>query len=99
MKIDRPAIKGVTEAYRVQTPGPGPRPGAAETRRSGSASDGLSLSRKAQEAADLRDTLRKAPEVRVDLVERIKARVEAGTYQVDPRAVAARMLQSRVFDE
>ena len=99
MKIDRPAVKGVAEAYRVQQPGPGPQPTTARVRRSGGISDELSLSREAQEAASLRAKLREAPEVRIDLVARIKARVEAGTYQVDPRAVASRMLQSRVFDE
>ena len=99
MKIDRSAIKGVADAYRVQQPGPGHQPATTGARRSGGASDRLSLSREAQEAADLRAKLREAPEVRIDLVARIKARVEAGTYHVDPRAVATRMLQSRVFDE
>lgn len=100
MKIDRPAaVKGVGEAYRVQQPGTGSRPPVTGARRAEGTSDGLSLSPKSQEAASLRAKLREAPEVRIDLVQRIKARVEAGTYQVDPRAVAAKMLQSRVFDE
>ncbi|MDF2627631.1 MAG: Anti-sigma-28 factor, FlgM [Symbiobacteriaceae bacterium] len=99
MKIDRPAVKHVAEAYRVGQPPVGGRPGALAARPQEMPADGLNLSATAREASTLRSRLREAPAVRIDLVERIKARVEAGTYNVNPRAVAERILQSKVLDQ
>lgn len=95
MKVERAGSKGVAGSYKV---------GSSLTRESVPApvaanpADKLTLSREAQQVARLRSQLRAAPEVRMDVVERIKAQVEAGTYSAEPRAVAEKMLKSGVLD-
>lgn len=95
MKIDRLGTKGMTGTYKV---GPAVSQQSAPVSAAGNGSDRVTLSREAQEAARLRTKLQATPEVRMDLVERIKAEVEAGTYNVEPRAVAEKLLKSGVLD-
>jgi flagellar biosynthesis anti-sigma factor FlgM len=97
MKIDGNSIKGVADAYRAASPRPASRSG-----RSGEAkaplADGLSLSPKAQEANALKARLTEVPEFRAELVERIKAQLEAGTYRVPAEELAGRLLEARVLE-
>ncbi len=39
-----------------------------------------------------REALRQVPEVRAELVERVRAQIEAGTYQVDSKLIARKLL-------
>lgn len=97
MKIERPGARPVTAPQRSgagndSATAPKPVPPAAPA-------DEVAVSGKAREAARLRTRLKEAPDVRLDLVERIKAQVDSGTYRVSPSAVAAKLLNSGVLDE
>lgn len=39
-----------------------------------------------------REALRQVPEIRAELVERVRAQIEAGTYQVDSMLIARKLL-------
>lgn len=62
------------------------------------AGDSARFSPAAQQANRLKAILRQVPEVRMDLVWRIKAQVDAGTYKVDPDDVADKLLKSGVLE-
>lgn len=47
--------------------------------------------------ARLRSRIKAAPEIRVELVERLKAAIESGAYTPGARQVAERILQSKVL--
>lgn len=95
MKIDRLGTKGLTGPYKaVPADASNSAPAAAAAPRP----DQATFSKEAREAGRLRSKLRATPEVRMDLVERIKAEVEAGTYNVAPQAVAEKLLKSGVLD-
>jgi len=96
MKIDSKNIQGVANAYRTGAARPKTQPGAPAA--GVSSTDSVSLSSKSQEATALRNRIRQAPDVRMDLVQRIKAQVEAGTYEVAPEKVAEKLLKSKVLD-
>lgn len=98
MKIDRPQIGKVTGAYRAGAA----RPAATDkeaTAAKTAAADKVNVSDKAKQAAALKAKLHEAPEVRVDLVERIKAQIKAGEYNVDPKQVAEKLLKSKALEE
>ncbi|HWI63611.1 MAG TPA: flagellar biosynthesis anti-sigma factor FlgM [Symbiobacteriaceae bacterium] len=95
MKVDRSNMQGVTGAYRAQGARPVQTPNTAAPVAK---SDAVNVSRKAQEATVLRAKVKQAPEVRMDLVNKIKAQVEAGTYSVAPEKVAEKLLKSKVLD-
>ncbi|HYF93939.1 MAG TPA: flagellar biosynthesis anti-sigma factor FlgM [Symbiobacteriaceae bacterium] len=95
MKVDRNQMQGVTGAYRSQ----GARPVAPQNQSQPAAkSDEVSVSKKATEATALRAKIKEAPEVRMDLVKKIKAQVDAGTYNVAPEKVAEKLLKSKVLE-
>lgn len=62
-------------------------------------SDGVSLSKEAQEVRNLKDKLAQAPDVRQDRIEGLRRQIADGTYRPSSREIAARMLGSRVFDD
>ena len=95
MKVDRSQVQGVTGAYRSQ--GARPIQPQNSSQPVGKA-DEVHVSKKAQEATVLRAKVRQAPEVRIDLVNKIKAQVDAGTYNVSPEKVAEKLLKSKVLD-
>lgn len=99
MKVDRGQMQGVAGAYRTQ----GARPVTPQTQNPAQTqqiakSDAVNVSKKALEATALRAKVKQAPEVRMDLVMKIKAQVDAGTYSVAPDKVAERLLKSKVLD-
>lgn len=98
MKVEPSAIKGAAGPYKAG----GMRGALPSVAGDGAPAvppvDSLTVSVKAHEAARLRSLLRAEPEVRTALVERIRARVEAGQYHVAPLDVAERLLRSRVLD-
>jgi len=97
VKIQRPTATSIGEAYQAGAVRPSvlPDTGAAAPVSKG---DSLSVSQRAQQAATLRAKLAEAPSIRVDLVQRIKEQVEAGTYAVSSEKVAASLLRSKVLD-
>lgn len=62
-------------------------------------SDGVELSREAQEVRALKEKISQAPDSRAEQIAELKRQVEAGTYRVDGRDVATKMLRARVFDQ
>lgn len=54
--------------------------------------DGLAVSSFAREMAKISDEMSRIPEVREEKVNAIKEQVEAGTYQPDMNALAARLV-------
>lgn len=61
----------------------------------GAGADRLALSQRAEEMKAARAVMMEAPEVRADRVAELKAKIDAGTYQVDADKVAERILDSR----
>lgn len=61
-------------------------------------SDRLALSSEAKEIQRFRDLIKQLPDVRTDRVETIKESLAAGTYNVDPTAVAQQMIGSAFSD-
>lgn len=97
MKIERASIKGTLGTY--QTNGPQRPNSKAKASSHASHVDKVDVSERAVQVATLKAKLATAPDVRMDLVERIKAQVDAGEYNVDPYKVAEKMLKSKVLDE
>jgi flagellar biosynthesis anti-sigma factor FlgM len=101
MKVERNP-RGVTQPYRAV----GVNPNAAQsdepaTRAAGmttAQADQVTFSAQARQVAAVRRQLKAAPAVRMDLVERLKAAVDAGEYNVPPKEVAEKMLRSGVLD-
>lgn len=54
--------------------------------------DRLALSQQAAEVRAAHEALAALPDTRTELVARLKAEIEAGTYQVNPDAIAAKMI-------
>ena len=61
--------------------------------------DSVELSRESREVQAARQAVQAAPEVRTELVARIRAELEAGTYQVSGRDVARKMLARALADQ
>lgn len=79
----------------------GTRPEAPEGQRRGRAprGDEVTLSPKAQEFQRARELVSEAPDVREDVVKRLKAAIESGAHRVDPEAIAERMLAEGLFQD
>ncbi len=79
----------------------GPKSEAPGRQQRGSAprGDEVTLSPRAQEYERARELLREAPDVREDVVKRLKAAIESGTHRVDPEAIAERMLAEGFFQD
>ena len=54
--------------------------------------DRIVLSQQATEVQAAHEALAQTPEVRAELVDKLKAQVEAGTYKVDPDRIAGQLL-------
>lgn len=65
----------------------------------GSKSDGVELSKEAQQVLALREKLGQVPEVRQERIEELRKQIAAGTYRPDAKEVASRMLQSGVLNK
>ena len=74
---DRTAEK--TRPVRPETPGLPP--------------DRLEVSSAAREFAAIRDAALRAPEVRAELVETLRQKIDSGAYEPQARAIATRMLE------
>lgn len=98
MKIDRPGVKNVTETYRAGGVRTGINQQTNKNMQAAAPADVLAVSGKAQQVHSLRSKLRDVPEVRMDLVNRIKQQIERGDYSVKPEDVAEKMLKAKVLD-
>ena len=92
-------INDYRAAQIAQTYGPQGTPDAgAKAKKAGGRADGTSLSTAAQELLKARRAVQDAPDVRTDLVAELRRQVQAGTYQVDARAIARRLLTGLDLD-
>jgi len=69
---------------------------AAGAGRSAPGGDRVELSPEGKSVQSLYEALKQMPEVRADRVADIKAQLQAGTYQVDPRQAAEGLLRELV---
>jgi flagellar biosynthesis anti-sigma factor FlgM len=98
MQVERAGSKQAVRAYQAQEVRPAAKTAGEVAPATASAVDEVAFSQQSQQASRLRRRLQDVPEMRMELVERIKAQVEAGTYQVPPHAVAEKLLKSRVLE-
>jgi len=66
----------------------------AKARSKASAGDRVSVSSDAKLVAEAAKIAKESPDVRVDRVEALKAQVQSGTYNPDPRLIAQKMVES-----
>ena len=97
MKIDPPKFpesQGLSQgAQNIQkTPGVSPRDKATEAKKT-SPSDTVDISNRSKEIADIMSAVNQLPDVREGKIQEIKQSVDAGTYTVDPRRVAEKILK------
>lgn len=69
-----------------------PKGKAADARKT-STGDTVDISHKSKEIADIMSAVNQLPDVRNSKVQEIKQRVETGTYTIDPRNVAEKILK------
>lgn len=55
--------------------------------------DQLNISSEARDFQIAMEQVKKQPEVRIEKVEALKKQIEAGTYNVDPRQIAEKMMR------
>ena len=94
MRINDYRASQIAQTYGPQgTPDPG-----AKAKKAGTRTDGTSLSSAAQELLKARRAVHEAQEVRADLVAELRRQVQAGTYQVDARNIARKLLPALDLD-
>lgn len=97
MRVQNAIATAIARTYTRQAAGlldgppPAPRPGGSRPR-----TDRLDFSATVEQFRRLMGAVAEQPDVRPDLVAALRAAVQDGTYQVDPRALATRLLASEV---
>ena len=92
-------INDYRAAQIAQTYGPqGSAESGARAKKAGARTDGTTLSSAAQELLMARRAVQDAPDVRSDLVAELRRQVQAGTYKVDAREIARRLLPTLDLD-
>ena len=94
MKIDNEQLLSTVNKFKnepLEKNDPVAAGGETLTRRG---SDRVELSTNGAALEQLKKSMQVAPDFRADRVAQLKERIDAGTYQVEGKAVAARMLQS-----
>ena len=85
-----PNRPNVQAAQRVNKPTPPERPVAAQRT---APSDKVNISGKGREVADIIASVNQLPDIREAKVQEIKKSVDSGTYNIDARKIADRMLK------
>jgi len=86
MKIN--SVNKINQAYKPKTNF------SARGKVKKSEKDGLMLSSIAKDVQIAKTALKKVPDVRMDKIEPIQKRIESGTYNIDAKAVATKMMRS-----
>jgi flagellar biosynthesis anti-sigma factor FlgM len=95
MIISNQQVNSIIKAYGVQ----GSKKGlGVEYAKPVQRGDSLELSPRARELSKIQKAIADAPEVRSDVVTRIKASMDSGEYKVSSEAVAHRMLVRSLVD-
>ncbi|MEX2356565.1 MAG: flagellar biosynthesis anti-sigma factor FlgM [Thermaerobacterales bacterium] len=97
MMISRGQLQQVIQAYFEKSGdvrSKAPAAGAAPQQRR----DAVEVSGQAREAGSLAETISGLPDIRTELVGRLKAEIQEGRYQVDPEAVAEKIMERLIVD-
>ncbi len=78
--------------------GSGKGESAESSSKAGGSSEQIVLSSKAKDIQRAQEAVRSAPDIRVDKVNRIKQQLSDGTYQVNTRDVAEKILKEIITD-
>ncbi len=94
MKItgQKPGINTDSYVKKVDTKGHGKQAGSREVYEK----DMVDISQRARELNRIKRMLETVPEVRWEMVERIKGDIEHGNYRVNPNKVAEKMLERAI---
>jgi len=97
MRIDD---KFKMDINKLNEPSASKKKGADKTSSSAdsSANDSVSLSSGAKEAAGLKESLKAAPDIRIELVHELRVKIESGQYNISGKQVAEKMVQSAIDD-
>jgi len=80
-------------ARKVSTPEVKDKTSLSSTAKAKPLSDRVDISGKGKEIADLMAAVNKLPDIRNDKVQAIKEAIESGTYSVDSKKIAAKLLE------
>lgn len=94
MKIDSEQLLAAVSRAKSDAVAPGESRQSGNQEIRGRQSDSVELSSHRGEVDHLKKVLNAVPDVRSDKVAQLKERIENGTYRIDGRAVAAKMLKS-----
>jgi len=72
--------------------------GSESEKVSGTADDTVSISSKAKEVSSLTSKIKASPDVRTERVDELKSQIQNGTYDVQGRKVAEKMVNLAVDD-
>lgn len=96
MKIERDSVRAPS-AYR---PGDvAPRPALTPANPITPPVDQVSVSEEARQVGVARELLAAQPQVRAELIQKLKAQIEQGTYQVHSGALADKLIKAKVLAE
>lgn len=95
MMISRAQLDQVIEAYFQRSGQVRPTEKADKATRAGG---DVQLSPQAKEVQQAQAAVANIPEIRQQLVAELKAAVQEGRYQVDPEAVAGKILERLIVD-
>jgi negative regulator of flagellin synthesis FlgM len=66
--------------------------------KSSGARESVEISSRAQEMKGARDALQALPDVRAEKVEQVKAQIEQGTYEVNGKQIAEKIIRDSLFN-
>jgi len=69
---------------------------AASSKESSAGSDKVSLSSTAKDVATVKEAVKSAPNIRVELVSELKVKIENGQYNVSGKEVAEKIVQAAI---
>jgi len=66
--------------------------------KSSGVKESVEISSRAQEMKSARDALEAQPDVRAEKVEQVKSRIEQGTYEVNGKQIAEKIIRDSLFN-
>ena len=99
MEITGKPVSDAIDAYAPGTVAGTATSGRRQRAASGGSADKVVLSPKAREIQDASQRAASLPDVREDKVHQIRRQLAAGTYSIDGRKIAFKMMQESVFNQ
>ena len=94
MKIDSEQLLATVNKFKNEPPEKNESAAVVSDKGIRRGTDRVELSTNGKEIERLKKTMQVAPDFRSDRVAQLKEQIDAGTYHVDGKDVAAKMLQS-----